>query len=144
MPGRKNYTRQGIERGKAATHDQLAAYKNLAGEIKSGASDTQQSALKDFEGLFFNALTLSLDRYNVHRLRMVTGKDGNPLNEVEMICDSLMNNAGVFQDSSVIKYIPDQAEKKIKTGDRIYLTAQDFERLSTAFFIELERKFLEV
>jgi hypothetical protein len=30
-------------------------------------------------------MTLMLDRYFVHRLRMVTGKDGNPLNEVELI-----------------------------------------------------------
>jgi hypothetical protein len=26
---------------------------------------------------------------------MVTGKDSNPLNEVELICDSLMNNDGL-------------------------------------------------
>jgi hypothetical protein len=42
------------------------------------------SALEAFEVLFFNNMALVLDRYFVHRLRMVTGKDGNPLNEVEM------------------------------------------------------------
>lgn len=35
-------------------------------------------ALEAFEALFFNNMTLVLDRYFVHRLRMVTGKDGNP------------------------------------------------------------------
>jgi hypothetical protein len=65
---------------------------------------------------------------------MVTGKDGNPLNEVEMLCDSLMNNNGILGDSNVIKLIPDQSIMKLNIGDPIRLTAGDFERLSTAFF----------
>jgi hypothetical protein len=77
-----------------------------------------------------------------YRLRMVTGKDGNPLNKVEMICDSVMNNDGILQDSSIIKYIPEQSVVKIKVGDRIHLTAGEFERLSAAFFADLEHKFL--
>jgi hypothetical protein len=44
-----------------------------------------QSSLEGFRGQFFNNMTLALDRYFVHRLRVVTGKDGNPLNEVELI-----------------------------------------------------------
>jgi hypothetical protein len=44
----------------------------------------------------------ALDRYVVHRLRMVTGKDGNPLNEVEMLCDSLMNNNGILRSSNEV------------------------------------------
>jgi hypothetical protein len=87
-------------------------------------------------------MTLVLDRYYVHRLRMVTGKDGNPLNEVEMICDSLMNNNGVLRGNNVVKYIPEQSVVKLKIGDQIRLTAEEFERLSAAFFAELERKFL--
>lgn len=34
---------------------------------------------------------------------MVTGKDGNPLNEVEMLSDSLMNNDGVLRGINMIK-----------------------------------------
>lgn len=47
--------------------------------------------------LFFNGLTLVLGRYFVHRLRMVTGKEGNPLSEVELLTESLMNNGGVLR-----------------------------------------------
>lgn len=43
---------------------------------------------------------------------MVTGKDGNPLNEVELICDSLMNNDGL-RGNNVITLIPDQSVVKM-------------------------------
>ena len=39
---------------------------------------------------------VSLDRRYVHRIRSVTGKDGNPLNELELVTESLMNNGGRF------------------------------------------------
>jgi hypothetical protein len=74
---------------------------------------------------------------------MVTGKDGNPLNEVGMICDSLLNNNGILRDSNVIKYIPDPSVVKLNVGDKIRISAEEFERLSAAFFAELERKFLK-
>ena len=60
-----------------------------------------------------------------------------------MICDSLMNNNGLLRDSNVIKYIPGQSVVKLHVGDKIHLTAEEFERLSATFFAELERKFLE-
>ncbi len=87
-------------------------------------------------------MALVLDRYFVHRLRTVTGKDCNALNELEMICDSLMNNEGVLRGSNVIKYVPEQSVVKLDIGDEVRLTATDFERLSAAFFAEIERKFL--
>ena len=64
-----------------------------------------------------------MDRYFVHRFRMVTGKDGNPLNEVELMSDSLMNNDGVLWGNNVIKLVPDQSVLKLNVGDRIALTA---------------------
>jgi hypothetical protein len=87
-------------------------------------------------------MTLVLDRYFVHRLRVVTGKDGNPLNEVELMSDSLMNNDGVLRGNNVIKLIPDESVLKLNTGDRIRLKAAQFERLSKAFFTEIQSNFL--
>jgi len=58
---------------------------------------------------FFNTMTLVLDRRFVHRLCIVTGKDGNALNEVEMICDSLMNNEVIHPANNVIRYMHEQA-----------------------------------
>jgi hypothetical protein len=34
---------------------------------------------------------------------------GNPLNEVELMSDSFMNNNGVLRGNNVIKLIPDQS-----------------------------------
>ena len=86
-------------------------------------------------------LVLVLDRYFVHRVRMVTGNDGNPLNEVEMYVDALLNNDGVLEASTVIKLKPSESVLKIEFGDRIELTVADFERLSSAFFAEIEAGF---
>lgn len=120
----------------------MATHRALANTAASATADTKlSSALEPFNTHFFNNLMLVLDRYFVHRLRMVTGKDGNPPNEVEMPCDSLMNNDGILRASNVIKLIPEKSVVKLGIGDRIRLTAEDFERLSAAFFAEIESKF---
>jgi hypothetical protein len=63
MLGRKNYTREEFEAGKAAIKEQLAVYKKLVGEIASMTTDRKfQVAANDFEGLLFNNMTLVLDR----------------------------------------------------------------------------------
>jgi hypothetical protein len=93
------------------------------------------------EPVFFNAAVLALDRRFVHRVRMVTGKDGTPLNELELIADSLMNNGAVLRDNSVIKYVPENSVLELKVGDRIALTADQFERLAAAVFAELAEKY---
>jgi hypothetical protein len=143
MLGRKSYTQEEFDHSKTAIDKQLAAYKSLVKAVTSATTDKKvNSALEAFEVLFFNSMTLVLDRYFVHRLRTVTGKDGNPVNEVEMLCDSLMNNHGVLRASNVIKLIPDQSVVKLHIGDAIRLTEEEFERLSAAFFAEIERKFL--
>ncbi|MGZ4277663.1 MAG: hypothetical protein ACXVFN_15315 [Solirubrobacteraceae bacterium] len=56
--------------------------------------------------------------------------------------DSLMNNDGVLRDNNVIKLVPDQSVLKLAIGDRIRLSAAQFERLSKAFFAEIESRFL--
>jgi hypothetical protein len=143
MLGRKNYTQEELDAARAHIGEQLAAYGALVAAIRAAApGEAVDAALEAFEPLFFNNMTLVLDRYFVHRVRGVTGTDGNPLNEVELIGDSLMGNDGVLRGSNVLKLKPDESVVGLQLGDRIRLTADDYERLSAAFFADLERKFL--
>lgn len=137
MLGRKTYTQEEIDHARAEIGQQLSAYQELAAAV-AGKS---KAALAAFDPLFFNNLVLVLDRYFVHRLRVATGKDGNPLNEVEMLSDSLMHHHGVLRAIKVISYVPEQSVVGLRIGDPIRLTPESFERLATAFFTELERRF---
>jgi hypothetical protein len=144
MLGRKDYTQEELDHAKSAVEQQLAAYKELLKALDgAGENPKVKSALEDFEPLLFNNMTLVLDRYFVHRLRVATGKDGTPLNEVELVSDSLMNNGGELRGNNVIKYVPDDSVLKLEVGERIRLNAAQFERLTKAFFAELDAKFVK-
>ena len=65
MFGRKDYTPEEFEHGRSAVEKQLVAYKKLLRARAGETTDTQaRAALDDFEGLFFNNMTLVLDRYS--------------------------------------------------------------------------------
>ena len=141
MLGRKTYTPDELDTATTAVDRQLAAYKKLVRAIDT-SDPPVASALADFEPLFFNHMTLALDRYFVHRVRMVTGKDGTPLNEVELVVDSLLTNGGILRDSNVIKLVPDESVLRLRVGDRIRVSAKEFERLSKAVLAEVREKFV--
>jgi len=141
MLGRKDYTKEELDSATSAINKQLAAYKKLAKAVDASSDVKVQSALDEFEPLFFNHMTLSLDRYFVHRVRAVAGKDCNPLNEVELLTESLMLNDGVMRGNNVIKFVPEKSVLKLNIGDRVRVNAAQFERLAKAFLAEIERKF---
>ena len=122
MLGRKTYTQQELDHARASVERQLAV----------GAGDPE----------FFEAALLALDRRFVHRIRAVSGKDGNPLNEVELLVDSIMDNGGVLAVGTVIKYRPETSVLGLAAGDAIRLDADAFERLASAFLREIEARFL--
>ncbi|HEY8301139.1 MAG TPA: hypothetical protein VIG48_04515 [Jatrophihabitans sp.] len=131
MLGRKDFTQDEIDNGRTAVERRLAAFDALA----APARKTEQDA-----GLF-NDLVLALDRRYVHRLRSVTGKAGTPLNELEIIVESLLNHRGVLTEIAVIKYAPEQAVVGLKPGDSVLLTRADFARLAAGVFDELQAKY---
>lgn len=143
MLGRKDYTKAEFQNAKTAAAQQLAAYKKLVKAIDAATSDKKvAAALEAFEPVLFNNMTMVLDRYFVHRIRSVSGKDGNPLNEVELLTESLLESDGVLRGSNVIKYDRDESVLKLDVGDRIRLSADEFERLADAFLAEIEANFV--
>ena len=120
---------------------ELAAYRRLAGAVNGNAAAA--AALAELEAPFFNSLMLALDRFFVHRIRPVTGKDGNPLNEVELLAEGLIRHGGVLRESRVLKLVPEDSVSQIGYGERIELTADGFERVAGAFFSELRARFVQ-
>jgi hypothetical protein len=123
MLGRKSYTQEEVDAARSAVAEQLAA------------ADGDDPAI-------FNGLLLALDRRFVHRLRSVTGKAGTPLNETELLVESLMNNGGVLRGNNVIKYSPEESVLRLEPGDPIALSKAQFEELAGACFQELEEKYV--
>jgi hypothetical protein len=100
------------------------------------------AAVELFEPVFFNNMVLVLDTYFCHRSSTIEGKDGNPLNEVRVLCNSILENKSVLRADKAIKLTPDTSVLKLKIGDPIALCKTDFSLLSKAFFDEIERKFV--
>jgi|SRR5947209_6161538 len=143
MLGRKDYTPDELASAQSAVKQQLGAYRKLAKAVDQTSDPKATAALEALEPVLFNNMALALDRRFVHRLRSVTGKDGNPINELELVSDSLMNNNGSLRGINVIKYVPEDSVLGLDLGDRINLSAAEFERLSKAFFADLEAKYVK-
>lgn len=141
MLGRNSFTPAEIESGKRTIAAGLAAFDTLAAAVRATDDAKAVSALAALEPVYFDSLALALDRFYVHRVRAVSGKDGNPLNELELLADSLLANDGVFAGNKVIKHVPETSVLGLAPGDPVRLSRDEYERLSTAFFAELERRF---
>ncbi len=141
MLGMKAYTQDYIDACRARVDADLRAYRKQVGNAPS----------KEFEVRFFNDQVLLLDHMFVHRLTGIEGKDGNPLNEVRVLCNSILLNKGKLQVDKLpgwpnsagpsIKLPPEKSVLKLRAGDDVKLSEADFVRLSKAFFAEIEKKY---
>ena len=137
----KKYPKDYIAACRARVDADLRAYREGGGK----------AATQEFEARFFNDQVLLLDYMFVHRLTGIEGKDGNPLNEVRVLCNSILLNRGRLQvdklpgwpnsAGSGIKLPPEKSVLKLEVSDEVRLTEADFARLSKAFFAELEKRF---
>ncbi|HEY7609455.1 MAG TPA: hypothetical protein VIF14_09505 [Alphaproteobacteria bacterium] len=127
------YAKDDVVACRANVAAQLASYRKLLAAKPSG--------IEAFERRFFNHMILALDHYFMHRLRNKEGKDGNPLNEVRMLSNAIMENEGRMSRDKTIRYEPETSILKFKPGDEIRLDAAAFARLSAAFFDEVAKKY---
>jgi len=89
----------------------------------------------------YNDLVMLLDYFFVHRTRNLEGKDGNPINEVRVIGNSLLENNGVMAAEKQIKLDPAKSVLGYAPGDQIAVDEAGFRRLAAAFFDEIERRY---
>ncbi len=125
----------------AYSAEHVAAFRTRIEALLTAWRALNPPAGSDFERECFTNMVLALDNGFVHRLRGAEGKDGNPLNEVRMISASLVNNGGKLTADKTIKYDPAKSVLGYQIGDDIALTADDFERLSTAFIDTIVTKY---
>lgn len=114
---------------------QISAYKDV---VRAARRDP---GIEAFEPMFFNNMVLLLDHYFVHRTRALEKKDGNPLNEVRVLCNSMLNNDGIMTADKSIRLDPAKSLLKYQVGDTIELNEGDFLLLSEAFFAAIENKY---
>ena len=136
------YPQDYIDACKATVRAQVKAFKALsAAAAKGGAAGAVGKAVATMETVFFNNLVIVMDAYFVHRTRTLELKDGNPLNEVRILCASMITNNGRLAADKAIKLDPARSVLGLDVGDEVALTEKDFDRLAKAFFLELEAKF---
>jgi hypothetical protein len=140
-----NYTQKYIDECRSRVAAQVSAYQALVATAKNkSATDNPllDAAIKAFEPHFFNNMVLALECYLVHRARAIEKKNGNPLNEVRMLCNSMMNNHNMMCEDKTVRYDPAKSLLKYRFGDEIKLNEADFNLLASAFFAEIESKYL--
>lgn len=123
---------------------QIATYEALISSTRKAEAGRSRvdAAVAGFEPRFFNSMLLVLDALFVHRSRTIEKKDGNALNEVRVLCTSIMENDAVMVADKAIKLDPARSVLKYEVGDAINLTPSDFVLISQAFFAELQERFV--
>src|SRR5258708_35254267 len=114
----------------------------VAADVRAYREQVGAAWSPEFETRFFCDQVLLLDYMFVHRLAGSEGKDGNPLNEVRALCNSILLNQGKLQLDKLpgwpnsagpsIKLPAGKSVLKLKPGDEVKLTVSDFVRLFTA------------
>jgi hypothetical protein len=146
MLGMKNYSREYVDACRAKVDSDVAAFTDGRNGLEGDAGEMLEVA-------YFNNMVLVLDYLFVHRLAGVDGKDGNPLNELRVMCDSILSNGGVMTAGTVskssqmrfnkaIKLSPERSVLKYKVGDVIRVHEREFVELSNAVFAEIKTRYL--
>ncbi|MBC7869430.1 MAG: hypothetical protein H7Y09_01215, partial [Chitinophagaceae bacterium] len=126
------YTQDYIDECRARVHSQLAVYQALVAAARQQTATNEtplNAAIDSFEPVFFNNMILMLDYMFVHRSRTMEKKDGNPLNEVRLLCNALLTNNGKMSADKTVKLDPAKSLLKVKVGDEIKLNEADFLRI---------------
>jgi hypothetical protein len=135
-----NYASKYIDKCQQQISAQLSAYSNLISKL-NGQTALASIEIYNFENLFFNNLVLALDSLFSNRSRSLEKKDGNALNEVRVLCNSIINHNAEFTPDTTIKLNSETSILKYSAGQKIKLNQKDFASLSEGFFQEIKLKY---
>ena len=121
MLGRNSYTSDELESCRDNADALLAAWQ---------ANEVEDTTL---ENLVFNQAVVALDAWFVHRLRTMEGQDGNAMNEVRVLADSIVANDGVLRVDGAIRWEADRTRLGFAVGEEVLVTADGYERLAAAY-----------
>ncbi len=130
MPGRTSYTPDELESCRDAADGLLAAWQ------ANGVED------ETLENLVFTQAVVALDAWFVHRLRDMEGVDGNAMNEVRVLADSVVANDGVLRVEGPLAWVPERTVLGLAVGDDVMVTADGYERLAAAYLDAISDTFV--
>ena len=132
MPVRNAYTSDEIEACRDNCDALLAAW---------AANDVEDTTL---ESMVFAQAVVVLDAWFADRDRDLEGDDGNPMNEVRVIADSVVRNAGTLRVEGPTRWAPERTVLRLAVGDEVEITANGYERLAAAYLAAIEMHYLEI
>jgi hypothetical protein len=140
------YPQQYIDEARARVRVQVTAFAELAREVRGAGpsrSGSVAAALDALEPEYFANLVIALDSHFVHRSRGQERKDGNAMNEVRVLVNSIEQHDSVMTAEKGIRLDAARSVLGIEYGERVRIHADGFERLAAAFFEALEATYSE-
>lgn len=138
------YPQQYIDDARIRIAEQVSAFADLASQVRgAGRADRATAALDGLEPEYFANLVIALDSRFVHRSRGQERKDGNAMNEVRVLVNSIQLHAGVMTAEKGIRLDPARSVLGIVYGDQIRIDVEGFEHLAAAFFDALQATYGE-
>lgn len=129
-----SYPQARIDAARAEADAAVAAFDALPASPARAALET----------LFFNNLLVALDARFTHRVRNQEGKDGNPLNEVRVLCEAITENGAVMvAPIKSVKLKPETSVLGLAEGDAIALDRAAFATIADAYLAELAARYGE-
>jgi hypothetical protein len=136
MPSTRSYTTAYVTEARAQIDLQLSTYHDFRIAAEMGEDKAALGAAIDaFEPPFFRNLILAMDRYFADRDPAL---EGDAMTEVRTLVSSILHTHHKVSEEGGIPIL------SLKAGDDIRLKAQQFARLSEAFFSELELNYVKV
>lgn len=136
MLSRSSYPTEHIEQTRRNVKAHVAAWDEAFPR-----DEERSNAVADLETAYFTNMVLVLDAHFVHRGRGAEGKNGNPANEVRVICNSLVEHEGVLTKDTQIKLSADTSVLGLEYGTKIGISRAGFEKLAEAFLKEIETRY---